>query len=189
MTRKVLIPDAVAPVCDRVFVDAGYQVNRMITPTPNEIAASIADYDAIVVRSAVEVTAELIARGTRLRAIGRAGAGVDNIDVDAATTAGVTVINTPGGNTVSAAEHTIALLMALLRKIPAADHSMKQGAWNRSSFKGNEICGKRIGIVGLGRIGRAVAVRLGAFEAEIITGTKALALDTLGIPNTAEQAA
>lgn len=168
MNKKILIPDALAPVCDEVFNAAGFTVDRLTGATHEQIVERIGSYDGMVVRSGVRVTAEMIERAESMRAIGRAGAGVDNIDVEAATRAGIFVLNTPGGNTISAAEHTIALLLALLRKIPAADRSMKEGAWDRKAFKGRELFGKRVAVIGLGRIGREVARRLSAFSTELL---------------------
>ena len=120
---------------------------------PAGLARALPRADALLVRSATQVTAELIAAGGRLRLIGRAGMGVDNIDLAAATQRGIVVLNTPGANTVSAAEHTFALLLALVRHVPWAAASMRGGAWDRSAFSGTELAGKLLGIVGLGRIG------------------------------------
>lgn len=127
--------------------------------TPDRLIAEIGKYDALIVRSATKVAREVIEAGTRLKVIGRAGAGVDNIDLEAATNRGVIVVNTPGGNSVSTAEHTVAMLLATARNIPQAHMSMKQGKWDRKSFTGVEIQGKVLGVVGLGRIGREVAKR------------------------------
>ena len=163
MSKRVLIPDAVHPVCDEILTAAGCEVRRMEKPEPSAITDVIGDYDAMIVRSAVTVTAEMIEAATSMKVIGRAGAGVDNIDLAAAAAAGVEVRNTPGGNTISAAEHAIALLLALLKKIPAADRSVKQGEWNRKAFGGTELYDKVVGVIGLGKIGREVLVRLKAF--------------------------
>lgn len=136
--------------------------------SPEEYLAVLPDYDALVVRSQVKVDAPMIAAGTRLVVIGRAGVGVDNVDLDAATRAGITVVNAPTGNTIAAAEHTLALLLALARRVAAADASVRRGEWKRSAFTGTELRGKTIGIIGLGNIGRAVAERAQAFEMEVI---------------------
>ncbi len=125
-------------------------------------------YEALVVRSQVDVDAEAFAAGRRLVVVGRAGVGVDNIDLDAATRAGVTVVNAPTANTVAAAEHTLGLLYALARRIPAADASLRAGKWERSRFLGQELRGKTLGIVGLGKIGMAVAQRARAMEMELL---------------------
>ncbi|MBI3983123.1 MAG: phosphoglycerate dehydrogenase [Gemmatimonadetes bacterium] len=118
---------------------------------------------ALLVRSETKVTAELLAQASELRVIGRAGIGVDNIDLEAATQRGIAVLNTPGGNTISAAEHTVGLLLALVRRIPWADQSMRAGAWDRPKFQGVELSGKTLGVVGLGRIGAHVATIARAF--------------------------
>ena len=133
-----------------------------------ELARAIAGFDAVIVRSATRITREALAYADRLKVIGRAGVGVDNIDVEAATERGVAVLNAPSGNTISAAELTMALLLALVRRIPAADRSMKAGEWNRKSFSGIELYGKTLGLIGAGRIGREVAKRARAFEMRVI---------------------
>ncbi len=134
----------------------------------DELVAAIADYDALVVRSETKVTREVIEAGRKLVAVGRAGVGVDNIDLEAATERGVVVVNAPQGNTVAAAEHTIALLMALARHLPQADASMRQGLWARKSYVGTEIRGKVLGIIGLGKIGSEVARRAAGMEMRIL---------------------
>jgi D-3-phosphoglycerate dehydrogenase / 2-oxoglutarate reductase len=133
-----------------------------------ELLAALPEYDALLVRSQVQVDAEAILAGRRLAVIGRAGVGVDNIDIPAATAAGITVVNAPTGNTIAAAEHTLALLMALARRIPAADASVRRGEWKRSAFTGRELRGRTIGIIGLGKIGMAVASRARGLEMEIL---------------------
>jgi D-3-phosphoglycerate dehydrogenase len=133
-----------------------------------EIVAAIGDYDALVVRSQVKVDADVIGAGSRLVVIGRAGVGVDNVDLDAATRAGIVVVNAPTGNTIAAAEHTLALLYALARRIPAADASLRRGEWKRSQFTGIELRGKTLGIIGLGKIGLAIANRARAMEMAIV---------------------
>jgi D-3-phosphoglycerate dehydrogenase / 2-oxoglutarate reductase len=126
------------------------------------------DYDALLVRSQVQVDAEAIAAGNRLVVIGRAGVGVDNIDIAAATDAGITVVNAPTGNTIAATEHTLALLLALARHVPAADASLRRGEWKRSQFTGRELRGKTLGIIGLGKIGMAIADRARGLEMEVL---------------------
>src|SRR5205814_3497756 len=123
------------------------------------LAERIAGYDAILIRSATKLDAELISRADRLRAVGRAGVGVDNVDVPAATKRGIVVANAPQSNVVTAAEHTMALLLALARNIPQAHASLVGGAWDRSKFSGVELDGKALGILGFGRIGQLVAQR------------------------------
>jgi D-3-phosphoglycerate dehydrogenase len=148
-----------------------------------ELAAAIPAYDALVVRSETRVTAEVIAAGARLRVIARAGVGVDNIDVDAATRHGIIVINSPTGNIAAAAEHTVALLLALARHIPAASASLREGRWERSRFVGTEVRGKTLGIVGLGKVGAEVARRAG----EGGLGMRLLASDPYASPETARK--
>src|SRR4051794_16179802 len=126
---------------------------------PDELRDIVAPYDAIVVRSGVQVDAPLIAAAPSLAVIARAGVGVDNIDVTAATRAGITVVNAPTGNTTAAAELTIALLFGVARRIAAADASMRRGEWARSKLTGIELTGRTIGIVGFGKIGQAIASR------------------------------
>jgi D-3-phosphoglycerate dehydrogenase / 2-oxoglutarate reductase len=128
----------------------------------------IADYDALVVRSQTKVNAKVIAAAKKLRVVGRAGVGVDNVDVDAATRRGIIVMNTPGGNTISTAEHSFSMMMALARKIPAAHASMKAGKWDRKSFEGVELHNKTLGIIGMGRIGGEVAKRAIAFGMHVL---------------------
>ncbi len=133
-----------------------------------KVADEIADADALVVRSKTKVTAELLGHAQRLRAIGRAGVGVDNVDLDAATKRGIVVMNTPGGSANSVAEHTLGLALALARRIPQADASMKKGAWEKKKLTGTELRGKTMGLVGLGMIGREVARLARAFQMEVI---------------------
>jgi D-3-phosphoglycerate dehydrogenase / 2-oxoglutarate reductase len=147
---------------------AHHEVDEKIGLTPEELCAIVGDYDALLVRSAVKVTAEVLAHATRLVVVGRAGVGVDNVDLEAATRAGVVVVNAPTGNTVSAAEQTIALMLALARKIAAADASMRKGEWKRSAFTGVELRSRTLGIIGLGKIGQAVADRARGLEMNII---------------------
>ncbi len=135
---------------------------------PKEFQGCLADADALLVRSAVKVTREVLDKAPRLRVIGRAGVGVDNVDLAAATAAGVIVMNTPGGNAVSVAEHTIALMLAMARAIPQASASTKSGKWEKKKFLGNEIRGKTLGVVGLGSIGREVVRRALPFEMRVI---------------------
>jgi D-3-phosphoglycerate dehydrogenase len=136
--------------------------------TAEELRAIIPEFDALMVRSQVKADAELIAAGTRLAVIGRAGVGVDNVDLEAATRAGIVVVNAPTGNAIAAAEHTFALLLALARRISSADASLRRGEWKRAAFTGVELRGKTLGIIGLGKIGTAVADRARAFQMETI---------------------
>ena len=141
---------------------------NVVLTTKDNLIPEIADADALIVRSATKVTAELLDKAPRLRAVGRAGVGVDNIDLDAATTRGVLVMSTPGGNAVSVAEHTFALLLALARQIPRLDKAMHEGKWEKSSAAGTEVRGKTLGLIGLGRIGSEVAIRADAFDMRVL---------------------
>jgi D-3-phosphoglycerate dehydrogenase len=127
--------------------------------SPAELEGEIGGYDALVIRSATTVTADLIAAGQDLKVIGRAGIGVDNVDVAAATKQGIVVMNTPGGNTVTTAEHALALMLSVVRNVPQATMSMKQGKWEKKKFQGHELCGKTLGVAGLGNVGSIVADR------------------------------
>ncbi len=134
----------------------------------DELLATIGEYDALMVRSASKVTAQVIEKADKLKIIGRAGVGVDNIDIPAATKKGIIVINSPGGNTIAATEHTMAMMLALARNIPKANETTQQGEWNRKKYVGVELKGKTLGIIGMGRIGGNVARRAAAFEMNII---------------------
>lgn len=134
----------------------------------DELAAAIADADAVLVRSATRITRDSLARAERLKAIGRAGVGVDTIDVEAASERGIPVLTAPAGNTIAAAELTMALLLSVARRVPAADRSMKAGEWDRKSFSGFELYGKTLGLVGAGRIGGQVAKRARAFGMHVL---------------------
>ncbi len=147
-------------------VEVGLPDNR---PVPaEELAKTIGEYDGLIVRSGVKVTADVLAEPGRLRGIARAGVGVDNIDVPVATSKGVIVMNTPGGNTLSTAELTLALMMALSRKIAPANASLRAGKWDRKAYQGTQLAGKTLAIIGMGRIGRAVAERAAALEMRVL---------------------
>ena len=155
---RILIADPVAPEGIELLRSAGdVDVNTGLAP--DALIDIIGNYDALVVRSETKVTRPVLEAATRMQVVGRAGVGVDNIDLDAATERGVIVVNAPQGNTVAAAEHTVALLMALARHVPQADASMRAGKWDRKTYIGTEIRGKTLGIVGLGKIGSEVARR------------------------------
>ncbi len=160
---KILISDQIEQACIDILTSEGFSVDFKPNRPTEELKGMIPDYDALIVRSSTQVTAELIGAGKKLKVIGRAGAGVDNIDVDAATRRGVVVMNTPGGNTVSTAEHTMSLLLSLSRNIPQANDSLRSGKWDRKKFVGTELFGKTIGVIGLGKVGREVAIRCQAF--------------------------
>jgi D-3-phosphoglycerate dehydrogenase len=168
-TFRVLVADSIAldglqPLTD----DPRFELVVRPGLMGDELAAAIADADAVLVRSATRITRASLAQATRLKAIGRAGVGVDTIDVDAATERGIPVLTAPAGNSISAAELTMALLLAVARKVPAADRSMKAGEWDRKSFNGFELYGKTLGLVGAGRIGGQVAKRARAFGMDVI---------------------
>jgi D-3-phosphoglycerate dehydrogenase / 2-oxoglutarate reductase len=147
---------------------AHHEVDERLGLDPAGLRAAVPLYDALIVRSQVQVDAAVIAAGANLRVVARAGVGLDNIDVDAARAAGLIVLNAPDGNTIAAAEHTLALLLAVARRIPAADASVRAGEWQRARFAGVELRGKTLGIIGLGRIGLAVADRARAFGMRIV---------------------
>ncbi len=166
---KILVLDGLSEEGIDIFRSTeGFEVDVKPPQKPDELAAIIGDYEGLVVRSATKVQAAAIEKATKLRVIGRAGVGTDNIDKDAATKKGIVVMNTPGGNTISACEHTFALLLSLCRNVPKAHVSMREGRWDRKKFMGAELCGKTLGIVGAGRIGSAVAKRAQAFEMKVI---------------------
>jgi D-3-phosphoglycerate dehydrogenase len=163
---NILIAEPMAPAGIAMFrAESGWNT---IVSNPKEFAPHLAEADALLVRSAVKVTKEVLAQAPRLRVIGRAGVGVDNVDLAAATAAGVLVMNTPGGNAISVAEHTLALMLAMARHIPQASLSTKGGQWEKKKFMGNELRGKVLGIVGMGSIGREVLRRAAAFEMRIL---------------------
>ena len=166
---KVLISDNVAQECvDILNAAEGIEAVKKTGMTPEELIAVIGEYDGLIVRSATKARAEIIAAAKNLKVIGRAGAGVDNIDVSKATDAGMVVLNTPGGNTVSTAEHAFSLMMALSRNVAQGDRSIKEGRWDRKKYMGVELRGKTLGIIGLGNIGRTLAKRAVAFEMKVI---------------------
>ena len=141
-----------------------FDVDVMPNMKPEELIKVINNYDGLVTRSMTKVTKEVIEASTRLKVIGRAGVGVDNIDIPAATAKGIVVLNTPEGNTMAATEHTVAMMMAMTRHIPQAHQSIQEGKWDRKSFDGIQVQGKTLGIIGVGRIGSRVAKRMQAME-------------------------
>jgi D-3-phosphoglycerate dehydrogenase len=165
---RVLIADKLESAGIELLQAAGIEVETRLGLKGDELAAALQQYDAAIVRSQPKITADCLVNPGKLRAIARAGVGVDNIDVPAATRKGVVVMNTPGGNTVSAAEHTIALMLSLARRVPAADAVMKAGGWDRNKFVGTQVAGKTLGVVGLGRIGREVARRAKGLDMSVI---------------------
>lgn len=166
---KILALDGLADEGVHVFQNApDFEVDVKPAQKPDELAQIIGEYDGLVVRSGTKVTAEALANAENLKVIGRAGVGTDNVDKDTATKMGIVVMNTPGGNTMSTCEHALALLFSLCRNIPQAHASMEAGRWDRKLFMGTEVCGKTLGIVGVGRIGGAVAKRAQAYEMNVV---------------------
>lgn len=165
---KILITDPVDQRCIDILMEEKFHVDIRVGTSTEEILNIIGNYEALIVRSATQVTSDIINAGKTLKVIGRAGAGVDNIDVQTATRRGIIVMNTPGGNTISTAEHTMSLILSLSRNIPQAHASLQQGVWDRKRFIGTELAGKTIGVVGLGKVGREVAKRCLAFDMVVI---------------------
>src|ERR1043166_5274779 len=157
---RILLSDKLSPQgLDILRAAREIQVDELPGLSPAELAGKIAPYQGLIVRSGSRVTAEVIAAAANLRVIGRAGIGVDNIDVEAATKKGIVVMNTPAGNNVTTAEHAISLMLALARSIPQATASMKSGKWEKGRFTGSEVFNKTLGIIGIGNIGSLVAER------------------------------
>jgi D-3-phosphoglycerate dehydrogenase len=165
---KVLISDALSPRAVEILERRGIAVDFLPGLDAAALKGRIAEYDGLAVRSATKVTAELIAAASRLKVVGRAGIGVDNIDVAAATAKGVVVMNTPYGNSITTAEHTIAMLFALARQIPAADRSTQAGKWEKSRFMGVELAGKTLGVIGCGNVGGVVAERALGLKMKVV---------------------
>jgi len=162
---KIIVADMISERGVELLRQPGWNV---VLTTKDTLVGELADADALIVRSATKVDADLVERASRLRVVGRAGVGVDNIDLDAATRRGVLVMSTPGGNAVSVAEHTFALLLALARQVPRLDAAIRAGRWEKSSAAGTELRGKTLGLIGLGRIGSEVARRARAFEMRVL---------------------
>jgi len=167
VSYRVLVLEGITDRGLEVLKAEGWTIDQQKAMASAELAKIVAPYHAILVRSGTQITAEVLDAAKSLKVIGRPGVGVDNVDLQAATRRGVIVMNSPGGNLVSTAELAVALLLSLARNLPAADASMKAGKWDRKSFAGTELQGKRLGIVGLGRIGREVAARARAFGMEV----------------------
>ena len=176
---KILITDHISEEGIRKLREFG-DVEIQVGVSEEELKARIAGYDALIVRSGTKVTREVIEAGTRLKVIGRAGVGVDNIDVDSATERGIMVVNAPGANTISAAEHTIGMLLSLSRKIPAANQSLKSGEWSRKKYMGVEVNGKVLGIIGLGRVGGEVAKRAKGLGMRVVAYDPFISQDKAG---------
>ena len=167
--KKVLVSDKLSPEGVKILESTeGIQVDVNTGLTPAELKGIIKDYDGLVIRSATKVTEEIIAAADNLKVVGRAGIGVDNVDINAASKRGIVVMNTPGGNTVTTAEHAISMMCSLARQIPLATASMKNGKWEKSKFIGTEMLNKTLGIVGIGRIGSIVADRAQGLKMHVI---------------------
>ncbi len=179
MTFHVLVPDSVNKKAVEILEQAGFKVTAPGQMKREETLAAIADADALIIRSATKADAALIAASTKLKAIARAGVGVDNVDLTAASAQKIAVMNTPAGNTVATAEFAFGLMLALARHIPQAFVSMQAGKWDRKSYQGVELRGKTLGIVGYGRIGQAIGKRAAAFDMNVIAYDPYIPADTV----------
>ncbi|TNE61870.1 MAG: phosphoglycerate dehydrogenase [Alphaproteobacteria bacterium] len=174
---KVLISDKMSPLAEQIFKDRGVDVDYIPGLDKDELAKIIGKYDGLAIRSSTKVTPTILAAATNLKVIGRAGIGVDNVDVPAATNAGVVVMNTPFGNSITTAEHAIAMMMALARDIPQANASTHAGKWEKSKFMGVELTGKTLGLIGCGNIGSVVADRAQGLKMKVIAFDPFLAVE------------
>lgn len=165
---KVLISDKMSPAAAEIFVSRGIEVDVKPGMTPDELRAVIGQYDGLAIRSATKVTKDILAAATNLRVVGRAGIGVDNVDIPAASAHGVVVMNTPFGNSITTAEHAISLMLSMLRQIPAANASTHAGKWEKNRFMGVEVTGKTLGVIGVGNIGAIVADRAQGLKMKVI---------------------
>ncbi len=165
---RVLISDQMDPNAAAIFRDRGCEVDEITGETPEQLIARIGDYDGLAIRSSTKVTKAILAAATNLKVIGRAGIGVDNVDIPAASAQGVVVMNTPFGNSITTAEHAIALMFALARQLPEADASTQAGKWEKNRFMGVEITGKTLGLIGAGNIGSIVATRALGLRMKVI---------------------
>ena len=168
MAPRVLIADQLSPAAVAIFRERGVETDVKVGLSKEELERSIGDYDGLAVRSATKVTEKVIAAATNLSVIGRAGIGVDNIDVKAATAKGIIVMNTPFGNSITTAEHALSLMMALARQIPEADRSTQAGKWEKSKFLGVELSAKTLGVIGCGNIGSIVADRAIGLKMKVV---------------------
>src|SRR4051794_5100493 len=165
---KVLVKEKIGDSGVQLLRDAGFDVELGVDWEDDELARRIGEFDGILIRSATKLTADLLERADRLKAVGRAGVGVDNVDVDAATKRGIVVANAPQSNVITAAEHTMALLLALARNVPQAHASLTGGAWDRKKYSGVELYEKTLGVLGFGRIGQLVAQRARGFGMRVL---------------------
>lgn len=168
MPPKILISDKLSPAAVQIFKDHGIDADIKTGLDKDQLADIIGDYDGLAIRSATKVTSKLLARASRLKVIGRAGIGVDNVDIAAATAKGIIVMNTPFGNSITTAEHTISLMLSLARQIPMADVSTHAGKWEKNRFMGVEITGKTLGIIGCGNIGSIVVDRAHGLKMKVV---------------------
>ena len=169
MTRpRVLISDQMDPKAEQIFRERGCDVDVITGKTPEELGEIIGQYDGLAIRSTTKLTKELIAKATNLKVVGRAGIGVDNIDIPAASVKGIVVMNTPFGNSITTAEHAIALMFALARQLPEADASTQAGKWEKNRFMGVEVTGKTLGLIGAGNIGSIVASRALGLKMKVV---------------------
>ena len=169
---RVLISDAMDNIAEKILLSNNIEVDVITNFTPDELIKNINNYDGLIVRSATKVTKEVIVNAKNLKVVGRAGAGVDNIDINAAKEKNIIVMNTPGGNTNATAEHTLALLLSLSRKISKADLTTHKGEWAKKSLKGNEIKGKTIGIIGFGNVGKRFAQMCNSLGLKVLVFSK-----------------
>ena len=170
MTARVLVSDRLSETAVQIMRDRGLAVDYEpeLGADKEALLARIGDYDGLAIRSTTKVTDKLLSRADRLKAVGRAGIGIDNVELAAATSRGIVVMNTPFGNAITTAEHTVALMMALARQIPEADHSMRTGKWLKNRFIGVELYNKTLGIIGCGNIGSIVAERALGLRMKVI---------------------
>jgi len=165
---KVLISDKMDPLAAQIFRERGVEVDEITGKTPDELKAIIGEYDGLAIRSSTKVTADILAHATNLKVVGRAGIGVDNVDIPAASAKGVVVMNTPFGNSITTAEHAIALMFALARQLPEADASTQAGKWEKNRFMGVELTSKTLGLIGAGNIGSIVADRARGLKMKVV---------------------
>ena len=165
---RVLISDQMDPNAAAIFRERGCEVDEITGETPEQLIARIGDYDGLAIRSSTKVTKAVLDAATRLKVVGRAGIGVDNIDIPAASVKGIVVMNTPFGNSITTAEHAIALMFALARQLPEADLSTQAGKWEKNRFMGVELTSKTLGLIGAGNIGSIVADRARGLKMKVV---------------------
>ena len=168
MAPRVLIADDLSPAAVAIFKDRGVDVDVKTGLKKDELLQIIGDYDGLAVRSATKADKDVIAAAKNLKVVGRAGIGVDNIDIPSATAAGIVVMNTPFGNSITTAEHAIAMMFALARQLPAADLSTQAGKWEKNRFMGVELSAKTLGLIGAGNIGSIVADRANGLKMKVV---------------------